>query len=45
VGESERLLAEVVGLRPLAGAGFTSLAPDPRNTPVLRRLCAALGLL
>ncbi len=40
----ESILREVVGLRPLAGAGLTGLTGDPRNLAPLDRLCGALGL-
>ncbi len=45
LAEAEHLLASLVDLRPIAGAGFTSLAPDPRNAEAIERLCTALGLL
>ncbi len=42
--EAERLLRALAGRVPLAGAGFSGLAPDPLAVPSLERLCVALGL-
>jgi arginase len=42
--EAERLLADVRGRVEVAGAGWSGLAPDPRNVEPVVRLCAALGL-
>ncbi|MER3408733.1 MAG: hypothetical protein C4306_01195 [Thermoleophilia bacterium] len=42
--EAERWLQAVAARLPVAGAGFSGLAPDPLAVPSLERLCAALGL-
>jgi hypothetical protein len=42
--EVEALLGQIVGTRPLAGAGLTGLTAAERNVDPLGRLCAALGL-
>jgi arginase len=44
VAEAESLLRRVGDGLPVAGAGFTGLAPDERNVEPLGRLAAALGL-
>ena len=44
IAETSSLLGAIAAGKPLAGAGLTGLAADPRNTPGLTRLCAALGL-
>jgi arginase len=41
---ADALLHEIVERVPLAGIGFTGLAPAPDNTAVLERLCLAAGL-
>jgi arginase len=42
--EALSILKEVASAKPVAGAGFSGLAPDPVNVPALSRACAALGL-
>jgi len=42
---AEALVRRIAELAPVAGIGFTGLAPDPGNVPVLERLCGAAGLL
>jgi arginase len=44
VAEAERLLESVRACTEVLGAGFSGLAPEPRNVAPLTRLCAALGL-
>ena len=44
LSEVQRLLRDVVELRPLVGAGLTGLTGDARNVATLGVLCAALGL-
>jgi arginase len=44
LAEAERLLAEISARVPVAGAGFTGLAPEARNVAVVALLAAALGL-
>jgi arginase family enzyme len=42
--EAERLLETVRARTQVLGAGFSGLAPEPRNVAPLTRLCTALGL-
>jgi arginase len=42
--QAERLLETVRARTEVLGAGFSGLAPEPRNVAPLTRLCAALGL-
>jgi arginase len=42
--EVEALFRRIAGAVPVAGAGISGLAPDPRNVVPLERLCGALGL-
>jgi arginase family enzyme len=42
--EAFSILKQVASVKPLAGVGFTGLAPDPVNVPALSRACGALGL-
>jgi arginase family enzyme len=44
LAEAERLLTTVRKRSEVLGAGFSGLAPEPRNVTPLTRLCAALGL-
>jgi arginase len=44
LAEAEALLRRVAATVPVAGAGFSGLAPDPANEAVLARLAAALDL-
>jgi arginase len=42
--EAAALLKAVAATKPVAGAGFTGLAPDPANAPAVTRMAQALGL-
>jgi arginase family enzyme len=42
--EALAIMKDVAAAKPVAGAGFTGLAPDPVNVPALARACGALGL-
>jgi arginase len=42
--EALSIVKEVASAKPIAGVGFTGLAPDPVNVPALTRVCGALGL-
>jgi arginase len=44
LAEAEALLGDVTRGATVLGAGFSGLAPDPRNVVALERLSAALGL-
>jgi arginase family enzyme len=41
---ADALLRRIATVAPVAGAGFTGLAPDERNVAAVERLCRALGL-
>ena len=42
--EALSIMRDVAAVKPVAGAGFSGLAPDPVNIPALTRACSALGL-
>jgi arginase family enzyme len=42
--EALAIMKEVASVKPVAGVGFSGLAPDPVNIPALARACGALGL-
>jgi arginase len=42
--EAAALLKDVAAAKPVVGAGFTGLAPDPANRPAVARLSRALGV-
>jgi arginase family enzyme len=44
IAQAERLLQTVRARGDVLGAGFSGLAPEPRNVAPLTRLCSALGL-
>ena len=44
IEESTALLRRIAATKPVAGAGLSGLAADPRNAEPLARLCGALGL-
>jgi arginase len=44
VDEAVRMLERIRARAEVLGAGFSGLAPEPRNVAPLTRLCAALGL-
>jgi arginase len=42
--EALSIMKSVASVKPVAGAGFSGLTPDPVNVPALSRACSALGL-
>jgi arginase family enzyme len=42
--EALSIIKSVASVKPVAGAGFSGLTPDPVNVPALSRACSALGL-
>ena len=44
VAHAEGLVAGVAAMGPIVGIGFTGVAPDPANEPILRRFLAAAGM-